>query len=119
MKDNKAPRVLVEKYIKSKGGKVYCNVNIFIGSTIITVGEFCTDSDEIAKTKAKKAIEETLKESNYCVEKYVKSKGGEVYCDVFHFVGRIMVEVGEFCTDNYELANAKAKKALEEALNAF
>lgn len=60
MKDNKAPRVLVEKYIKSKGGKVYCNVFHFVGRIMVEVGEFCTDSEEIAKTKAKKALEEAL-----------------------------------------------------------
>lgn len=49
----KDTHVYVEKFVKTKGGKFYCNVLIRVGNVSVLVGEFATDDEEKAKAMAK------------------------------------------------------------------
>lgn len=48
--------IFIEKYVKRRGGKSYCKAYYHVGSITVEVGEFQTDSEEVAKAKAAKII---------------------------------------------------------------
>lgn len=53
---SKGTSIYVEKFVKTKGGKYYCNVSIRVGNAHVMVGEFATDDEEKAKAKAKEIL---------------------------------------------------------------
>lgn len=53
--------VYVEKYVKRKGGKWYCDVYFHWKGTSVVVKGICTDDKQVAINKAKEIMESTIK----------------------------------------------------------